>query len=316
MNTSDTDRPLLGIALMLGFCVLAPFADALAKLLGPEMAVGQLVLLRFAFQALILVPLTVMTGRVWRMDLPTFGFVFLRTLLHICGIALVFTSLLYLPLADAIAIAYVMPFIMLLLGFWFLGEEVGWRRLAACAVGFVGTLLVVQPAFSDVGWPALLPLGVAVVFAFFMLVTRRIAGHTDPIGMQAVSALIALVLMGPLMALTSAEALPELAWTEPTGHGWWLIALMGTAGTCAHLLMTWSLRYAPASTLAPMQYLEIPFATAVGFALFGDLPGPLATVGIAVTMASGLYIVMRERAMHRAKRPAPQAVHSGTPPAG
>ncbi len=316
MSTSDNDRPMLGITLMLGFCLLAPFADALAKLLGPEMAVGQLVTLRFAFQALILVPLTLLTRRVWRMDWPTFGFVLLRTILHICGIALVFTSLLYLPLADAIAIAYVMPFILLLLGFWFLGEEVGWRRLAACAVGFVGTLLVVQPAFSDVGWPAFLPLGVAVVFALFMLVTRRIAGHTDPIGMQAVSALIALVLMGPLMILTPAGSFPELDWIEPTARGWGLIAMMGVAGTFAHLLMTWSLRYAPASTLAPMQYLEIPFATAVGFALFGDLPGALASVGIAVTMASGLYIVMRERAMHRAKSPIPQAVHSGTPPAG
>ncbi|MBV7397100.1 DMT family transporter [Mameliella sediminis] len=316
MSTLDNDRPLLGIGLMLGFCLLAPFADALAKLLGPEMAVGQLVTLRFAFQAAILVPLTLATGRVWRMDRRTFGYVFLRTLLHISGIGLMFSALLYLPLADAVAIAFVMPFIMLLLGYWFLGEEVGLRRITACAVGFVGTLLVVQPAFTEVGWPALLPLGVALVFALFMLVTRRIAGVTDPIGMQAVSAVIALALLLPVMALTPAERLPALEWTAPNGRGWTLITLMGIAGTFAHLLMTWSLRYAPASTLAPMQYLEIPFATAVGFAIFGDLPGPLASLGIAVTIGSGLYIVMRERAMQKARPPAPQAVHSGTPPAG
>lgn len=316
MSTSDHDHPLLGIALMLGFCLLAPFADALAKLLGPEMGVGQLVTLRFAFQALILVPLTLATGRAWQMDMGTLGFVVLRTLLHITGIAMMFSALLYLPLADAIAIAFVMPFIMLLLGYWFLGEEVGMRRITACAVGFVGTLLVVQPAFTDVGWPALLPLGVALIFALFMLVTRRIAGTTDPVGMQAVSALMALALLIPVMALTPADLLPELNWTAPTGRGWFLIALMGTAGTFAHLLMTWSLRYAPASTLAPMQYLEIPFATAVGFAIFGDLPGQLASVGIAITVGSGLYIVMRERAIHRARPPAPQAMHPDTPPAG
>lgn len=195
MSSTDLDRPMMGISLMLAFCLLAPFADALAKLLGPEMAVGQLVTLRFAFQAAILVPLTVATRRVWQMDGRILFYVTLRTLLHIAGISLVFTSLLYLPLADAIAIAYVMPFILLLLGFWFLGEEVGWRRLAASAVGFIGTLMVVQPAFSEVGWPALLPLGVAVVFALFMLVTRRIAGETDPIAMQAVSAMIALAIM-------------------------------------------------------------------------------------------------------------------------
>jgi drug/metabolite transporter (DMT)-like permease len=316
MTLSRNDRPMLGITLMLGFCLLAPFADSMAKLLGSEMAVGQLVTLRFVFQAVILVPITLATGRVWRMDRGTFGFVLLRTLLHITGISLMFTALLYLPLADAIAIAFVMPFIMLLLGYWFLGEEVGIRRLAACAVGFVGTLLVVQPAFSDIGWPALLPLGVALIFALFMLVTRRIAGTTDPIGMQAVSALLALLILVPVMALAPAGTLSELAWTLPTARGWILIALMGTAGTFAHLLMTWSLRYAPASTLAPMQYLEIPFATAVGFALFGDLPGPLAAVGIAITVAAGLYIVLRERAIHQRHPPTPQAIHSGTPPAG
>jgi drug/metabolite transporter (DMT)-like permease len=178
------DRPLLGIALMLGFCTLAPVADALAKLLGPLTGVVQLVTLRFAFQAAILLPVVLVTARDWRMTRRTALFVALRTALHVAGIGTMFTALLYLPLADAIAIAYVMPFVALLLGHWLLGEEVGWRRIAACAVGFAGTLLVVRPAFEDVGWPALLPLAVAVIFALFMLVTRRIAHETDAIAMQ------------------------------------------------------------------------------------------------------------------------------------
>lgn len=307
----QADRPLQGIALMLLFCVLAPFADALAKLLGAEMAVGQLVLLRFAFQAAILVPLTLATGRTWRMDRRVAGFVALRTLLHVAGIALVFTSLLYLPLADAIAIAYVMPFILLLLGHWLLGEEVGWRRLAASAVGFVGTLLVVQPAFADVGWPALLPLGVAVTFALFMLVTRHIAPVSDPVGMQAVSALMAVALLAPLVAWPTTW--PALQWAAPSPRGWGLITLMGMVGTLAHLVMTWSLRYAPAATLAPMQYLEIPFATAIGFVIFDDLPGSLATLGICITMAAGLYVILRERATARGMA-APKTVHGTAPP--
>lgn len=290
------DRPLLGIMLMLAFCILAPFADALAKLLGPEMGVGQLVTLRFAIQAIILVPLTWATRRTWRVSSSVFVLLIARTMLHISGIALVFTSLIYLPIADAIAIAYVMPFIMLFLGYWFLGEEVGWRRLAACAVGFIGTLLVVQPAFAEVGWPALLPLGVAVVFALYMLLTRKIAPSTDPIGTQAIASLIALSVLVPVMGLVPQGTLPELDWTPSDTRVWILVLMMGAAGTFGHLLMTWSLRYAPASTVAPMQYLEIPVATAVGYFIFKDLPGPLASVGIAITMASGLYIVLREHA--------------------
>ena len=308
-----TDRPLLGIALMLGFCLLAPLADALAKLLGPHMGVGQLVMLRFAFQAAILVPLTLATGRAWRMPPHIAVLVALRTVLHILGIGTMFLALLSLPLADAIAIAYVMPFLMLLIGWLFLGEEVGWRRIAASLVGFGGTLMVVQPAFTDVGWPALLPLAVAVIFALFMAVTRRIARDTDPVGMQAVSALMALV---PLVPLTLIAPGPMLGWTPPSGDGWWLIAAMGVAGTAAHLLMTWSLRYAPAATLAPMQYLEIPAATLVGFVIFADLPGPLASAGIAVTVAAGVTIVIRERAILRASRPTPPGPPAGRPPEG
>ncbi|MCT4558771.1 MAG: DMT family transporter [Pelagimonas sp.] len=290
------DRPLLGISLMLAFCMLAPFADALIKLLGQRFEVGQLVTLRFIFQAAILVPLCLFTGRSMRVRGRDLTLLFLRTLLHIAGIALVALSLMYLPIADAIAISYVMPFIMLLLGKYVLHEEVGLRRLAACVVGFGGTLLVVQPAFVDVGWPALLPLGVAFVFAGYMMLTRQIATTTDPIGAQAVAGGIAIVIMAPVMVFLD---LPGLEWRAANGSSLWLIIAMGIAGTLAHVLLTWSLKYAPASTLAPMQYLEIPFATLIGWLIFSDLPGALATVGILITLGAGLYIVFRERASHR-----------------
>jgi drug/metabolite transporter (DMT)-like permease len=295
------DRPLLGITLMLGFCVMIPFGDALAKLLGPHLSVGQLVLLRFVFQGLILIPFTLVTGRSWNMPRRTLALVFARSVLQIFGIAFMFLALIHLPLADAVAIAFVMPFIMLLLGHWFLGEEVGWRRLAACAVGFAGTLLVDQPAFTDVGWPALLPLGVAVIFALFMLVTRQIAGATDPITIQAVGAPMALVVLLPTLFISS----PMVDWRPIETDILWLVIAMGSVGTLGHLLMTWSLRYAPTRTLAPMQYLEIPVATLVGYWFFGDIPGTLAAVGIGITMASGLYIVMREHAANKAQTQAP-----------
>ena len=74
---------------------------------------------------------------------------------------------------------------------------------------------------------------------------------------------------------------------------------MGVLGSIAHLLMTWSLRYAPSATLAPMQYLEIPVATLVGLIVFGDFPNALAALGMGITMAAGLYIILREQATQR-----------------
>lgn len=294
------DRPLLGIMLMLGFCVLAPVGDAIAKIIGQTVPIGQLVLVRFAVQVIVLIPLVWMTGRAWRMGPRLAGLTFLRTLLHIAGIGAMVTALKYLPLADAIAIAFVMPFIMLILGKYLLNEEVGMRRIIACAVGFFGTLLVIQPSFSEVGWPALLPVGVAFNFAFFMLVTRHIAKETDPIGLQAVSGVMAVLVMVPVLFLLRGSQLPQLQIVNVSRFDWSLLLSIGLLGTVAHLLMTWSLRYAPSATLAPMQYLEIPFATILGFVIFGDLPNPVAATGIVVTIAAGLYVILRERANARA----------------
>lgn len=288
---------------MLGFCVLAPLGDAMAKLLGEDLSVGFLVFVRFSVQVALLMPL------VWLLKYPMpkgarlIRLTAIRTVLHICGIGLMFSSLQYLDLADAIAITLVMPFIMLLLGKVHLNEHVGPHRLAACAVGFIGTLLVVQPNFVEVGLPALLPLGVAVVFALFMLVTRQIAKDVDPIGLQALSGLMAAPMVGA--ALLVFPNVPLLAIHPIPNDAWILLAVLGCLGTVAHLLMTWSLRFAPSATLAPMQYLEIPIGTVIGYLIFKDLPNGLAAVGICITVAAGLYIILRERTMSRRPQAAP-----------
>ncbi len=293
------DRPVFGIVLMLGFCVLAPLGDGMAKLLGETMALGLLVLVRFGIQAMILIPLIAATGKPWRMTPRVLRLTMIRTLLHIIGIAAMFTALQYMPLADTVAIAFVMPFIMLLLGKYVLGEQVGPRRLMACVVGFIGTLLVIQPSFAEVGAPALLPLIVAVVFALFMLVTRQIAKETDPVALQAVSGAMATAFLLPIVLLGSQIGLPAMFLTMPTGETLWLLLGIGVLGTVAHLLMTWSLRYAPSATLAPMQYLEIPIATLIGWLIFHDLPNGLAALGIGITIAAGLYVILHERANAR-----------------
>jgi drug/metabolite transporter (DMT)-like permease len=295
MSLNAADRPLLGIALMLGFCALAPLGDALAKLLGGTIPLAQLVATRFVVQALVLVPVALATRRSLAMRPHVLRLAALRTGLHMAGISAMFMALRVLPLADAIAIAFVMPFLMLLLGKYVLNEAIGPRRLLACVVGFGGTLLVIQPSFAAVGWPAALPLLVAVIFALFMLVTRQIAREIDPIALQGVSGLMASAVLIPVLVLSAGQGPAAFDPVWPSPGDWGLLAALGLLGTGAHLLMTWSLRFAPSATLAPMQYLEIPFATAIGWVIFGHLPNGLAALGIAVTMAAGLYIIARER---------------------
>jgi len=284
---------------MLGFCIIAPLSDALAKLLGATIPLGQLVFIRFAVQAVLLVPVVIVLRMEWRLAPHLWRLAIWRTVLHILGIGLMFTALQSLPLADAVAIAFVMPFIMLLLGRFVLGEEVGPHRMAACVVGFIGTLMVIQPNFLAVGWVALLPLGVAVVFALFMLSTRQIAKHVDAITLQAVSGVIAMILMAPLFAVGVALDVTPLSIITPQGNEWPMLLAIGGLGTLAHLLMTWSLRFAPSATVAPMQYLEIPIATLIGFWIFRELPDTLAAFGIALTIAAGVYAIAREQANAR-----------------
>lgn len=299
------DRPVLGIFLMLGFCLFAPLGDALAKLLGGQIDVAQLVAIRMGVQAVVLLPL------VYVLDLPVLAalsrirLITLRSILHMVGIGLMFLSLRYLPLADAVAIAFVMPFIMLLLGRFILDEEVGSRRLLACLVGFIGTLMVMQPSFAEVGWPALLPVGVAIDFAFFMLVTRQLAREVDAITLQMVSGVIACALLVPVLLLFAPIGVPGFVLSLPENGTWGLVLAMGLLGTCAHLLMTSALKFAPSATLAPMQYLEIPIAALLGWLIFRDFPNGLALGGIAVTILAGLYIIFREQRLSRLSRPGP-----------
>lgn len=303
------DRPVLGILLMLGFCCSAPLADALAKLLGAYIGVAQLVAIRMVLQVLLLAPIVLWAAIPLAMPSRDLRLTAIRAVLHVAGIALMFLSLRYLPLADAVAIAFVMPFIMLLLGRYVLGEEVGQRRILACCFGFLGTCMVMQPSFAEVGWPALLPVGVAVIFALFMLVTRQLAQTVDPIALQLVSGLFACAFLAPFLIVF--RDMPGFVLTWPDEVGWWLVLAMGALGTGAHLLMTWALRFAPSATLAPMQYLEIPVAALLGWLIFKDFPNGLALAGIGVTIAAGLYIIFREQQVSRSARQA----QSQVPPA-
>lgn len=294
------DRPLLAIGLMLGFCVLAPLGDALAKILGTRMGLGQMIAARFLVQAVLLAPIVLVMGTGFGLSARLLRLMVLRTVLHVAGVGLMFLSLRYLPLADAIAILFVMPFMILILGHYTLGEVVGRRRLSACAVGFAGTLMVIQPSFVEVGWAALLPIATALAFSLFMLVTRHVAREMDPIRLQAVTAVMASFALVPILIAGHMFGLPELLLTGPVGFEWTLLLLIGVVGTAAHLLLTWSLRYAPAATLAPMQYFEIPVATILGWLIFDALPNGLAAVGILVTVLAGLYVIYRERVTARA----------------
>lgn len=304
------DRPILGIVLMIGFCVTIPFSDASAKLLANALPLVMLVLARMVFQAVAMTATALAQGRTLRLSRRARWLTVARSALNLAGLSAIFASLRFLPLADAIAIAYVMPFILFFLGHYFMGEEIGWRRVSAALVGFAGTLCVIQPSFVDVGAAALLPAIAAVFYAVYILVTRILSVEADTTAIQAATGWHSVTMLIPLIALGSLFGLEDLSLVTPTVREWLLLAGIGLFGTIGHMFMVMSLAKAPASTVAPIQYLEIPVAAVIGWYIFEEFPNGLSLVGIALILAAGLYILWRERVISQQEQteagPAPQ----------
>ena len=288
------DRPIIGIAFMLGFCVFAPMGDAAAKSIALATPLLVLLLARYLVQWLLPLPLILFSGRDMKMTRKMVRIVLARSVVHIAGVAVMFTAYRYLPLADALAIAFVYPFIMLVMGKFFLGEQVGVRRLGACTIGFLGTLLIIQPSFAAVGPPAPLPLLVAFLFAFLVLLTRQIAKDYDPVCLQSASGFASTLILLATWVATRHLQIFDLQFITPTADQTQTLVLIGIFGTLAHLGMTYAVRFAPSATLAPMQYVELPVATALGWMIFNELPNGLAGLGILITILSGLAVIYFE----------------------
>jgi drug/metabolite transporter (DMT)-like permease len=280
------------IGAMIAGMALVVAMDSLAKWLGRDYAIAQIVFFRQAFSLPPLLLLTLYLGG-WS-ALATrrpFGHG-LRGLLGVAAAFCFFLSLVYLPIAEATAIAFVSPLLMTALSAPILGEKVGRRRWSAVLLGFIGVLVVVRPGSGVFGWPALLPLGAALCYALAMLWTRQMARSETLAALLVLPTLIAAILTAP----------PALAvWTPPTdAETWVLFALLGLLGGMGMAFLTQAFRLAPsAATVAPFDYTALVWATLAGWLVWGEFPDAFAILGAAVIVASGLFVIHRERRLEK-----------------
>jgi drug/metabolite transporter (DMT)-like permease len=288
-----------GVALMLGFCVTAPLLDVAAKLASSSVPVGQITAARFIVQCLLMAPFVWVMGLSLTVPRQQWLALTVRSLLLFTSTFCFIAAIRVMPLADALAIVFVAPFIVLLVGKFSFGEDVGPRRVAAALVGFVGVLFVIQPSFSAFGAVALFPLGTAVGFAFYILVTRGLSRQVHPVTLQFYTGLIASVLCLPILVFAQGTGSVLLDPVWPEGIAWaWLFGV-GFFATVSHMMMTYALSWAPSATLAPLHYLELPVATLLGYLVFGDFPNTLTLTGITIIIGAGLYMIHRERVTAR-----------------
>jgi len=178
---STQDKTGLGIALMMGFVVFGPFIDLFAKLATAHLPVFQIAVGRFIVQGALLLPYIALRSGLSLPPRRDCLLYLLRGGLILASTGFIVGAIKFMPLADAIAIVFVEPLILLLLGWFFLGESIGPRRLLACIFGFAGALLVIQPSFEEFGLVAILPLCCAMCFALYLLLTRSMSQRIDPV---------------------------------------------------------------------------------------------------------------------------------------
>lgn len=297
------DTTLQGVILMLAFCVLAPLLDVSAKLAAENgVPVGQVTFARFLVQTALMLPVMWIMGLRLGLAPRALGFTCVRALFLLVSTYAFVSGIEVMPIADALAIVFVEPFILLLLGALIFGDQVGPRRIAACAVGFGGALLVIQPSLAAFGLVALWPLATAFLFAFYMLVTRAMSAWMHPVAMQFHTSWTGLFMCLPVMILANGSGIPSLDPVWPEGWNWLWLFGVGFWAAVSHMCMTYALKHAPSATLAPLHYSEIVTAVILGYLIFGDFPNAMTWAGIAVIVASGLYIIHRERIAARLKR--------------
>lgn len=199
----------------------------------------------------------------------------------------------YLPLADAHAIAGTSPLIVIALGVIFLGERAGPARWLAVAAGFAGVLIILRPGLRVHDWPLLLPLGGALLWAGYQVLTRLASRHDSPgtsLIWAAVVSLAATTFVGPI------------GWRWPTVNVWALLVVIAILGAAAHYALIKALDYAEAGAVQPYAYTLLVWVTVLGFFVFGDVPDSWTILGAVIVVASGLYTWHHDRKAASAAR--------------
>jgi drug/metabolite transporter (DMT)-like permease len=285
-------NPALGIAFLVCAVVLIPISDAFAKMLAAKLPAIEVVWLRYVSQTALILPFVL-----WRYGRRTFVTRYpvtqlVRSVLITGAAFCFFTALSTVPLADAVAVFFVSPFIVTALSPAVLGERVGVWRWCAVIFGFIGAMVVIRPGFQQVELGLLFAIGAGTCFALFVLATRRLAGGDPP--------LVTTFLTGLGAMTISAIAVPFI-WVPPTADMMWPFLAMGLLGCLFSLFVVLAYEHAGAAQLAPFSYIEIAAAAVVGWIIFNELPDAISWIGISMIVGSGLVIVWRE---HRALRAA------------
>lgn len=281
-----SQKPALGIILLVLAMLIVPFMDATAKVLSSKYPVLQLVWARFFFHFLLIAPLAL-----WRHgsnalfpEKPLFQIS--RGFLILLCTACFWGSIKFIPLANAIAILFFHAVIVVGLSVLILKEQVPKNRWLASGLGLVAVLMIVRPGFEEFHWASVLALAASTFFALYILSTRFLAGKALPLVTLSYQSLGGFVIM---------TAIVPFVWVTPTQTDLILMVTMALIGAGGHLLLIRAFEFAEASLLAPYLYTEMIMQAVLGYWFFGDLPDTWAWVGILLIISVGIFLSLANK---------------------
>ncbi|NMM44762.1 DMT family transporter [Rhodospirillaceae bacterium KN72] len=299
--TIETDdravpRQLHGILLMAAAMLTVPMVDGIAKYLSADHSPLFLGWARYATASLVVVPFALLRARQARpgRELRVFprrnrSMHLIRTLFLVSAMTCYFYSISLIPLATAAIVSFIGPVIAVLIAVPLLKEKLTATKLLSLCLGFGGALIMLNPggtigASVDPG--ILLALGAGTFFAFYLIATRQASQGSDPVATLVFQCVVGTIVLTPLAVAN---------WSMPSQADIPFLLMLGTISCLSHVMSIAAFRHAEASVLAPLVYLELIGAAAIGFFVFGDFPTGQSLVGATLIVGAGLVLTRRRR---------------------
>jgi drug/metabolite transporter (DMT)-like permease len=285
MTFHPSSRPATGILLMTLAMLSIPAVDGLAKYLSAAYSPLFLGWARYAVAALIVLPVAALRhgGQVFPAESRVSHV--LRTLFLIISMTLYFLALARIPLATAISAFFVGPIAAVVLSVFVLKERMTSPKAASLVLGFIGALVILRPA-GEINPGILLAFGAGLCFAVYLVVTRLAAQRSDPVSTLAFQCAIGTLLLTPQAIAT---------WAVPQWGDFVFFLALGVVSVFSHLLSIAAFRFAEASMLAPLVYLELIGAALIGYWAFAEIPDVFTIIGAGLIISAGLILVKRQR---------------------
>ncbi len=285
------DRPMLGVAMLMGCLLLMTAITAVVKLMAEGYSIQQLLFFRFLFAALPFLILLPRNGGVALLRTRRPLDHAIRSGAGIVALAMYFYAIATIPVADATALSYAAPVFIVVLSIPFLGEQIGVRRWAAVAAGFIGMLLIARPGGVAFEWGYAAAIGSGFFGAMVSVWLRRLAPTERTMTIAIYYNCAGALIYG---AWTMIDG-----WTTPDATDLALLILLGLLASPQQYLFAGAYRFAEASMLAPLDYTIMIFAAAVGYLFWAEIPALTTWIGCGIIAASGIFVAHRERVARR-----------------